>query len=146
MNNDETNGNIARMKALVRTLSEAANAYYDEDREIMPNIEYDKLYDELAAIEAETGVVLAASPTQRVGYEVSSELTKEMHAYRSQKPIQICSQSKLLFRSCFTEAAWRKCSQLENDKSPSNLLINHQVDDIFIMQELFFAERNRGIL
>ncbi|MDR3225690.1 MAG: NAD-dependent DNA ligase LigA, partial [Clostridiales Family XIII bacterium] len=75
------NGGIARMKELVRTLSAAAGAYYDEDREIMPNIEYDRLYDELAAIEAKTGVILAGSPTQRVGYEVSSELAKEAHTH-----------------------------------------------------------------
>jgi DNA ligase (NAD+) len=71
----------ARMKELVRTLSAAARAYYDEDREIMPNIEYDRLYDELEALEQETGIVLAGSPTQRVGYDVSSDLAKETHAH-----------------------------------------------------------------
>ena len=57
----------------------AARAYYDEDAEIMSNFEYDKLYDELLAMEAETGVVFAGSPTQRVGFEVSSELEKQAH-------------------------------------------------------------------
>jgi DNA ligase (NAD+) len=70
---------IERIRELVGQLSEAAKAYYDEDREIMPNIGYDKLYDELAALEEETGVVMAGSPTQRVGYAVSSELLKEEH-------------------------------------------------------------------
>lgn len=45
----------------------------------MSNFEYDKLYDELLALEAETGVVMAGSPTQKVGYEVLSELPKEAH-------------------------------------------------------------------
>jgi DNA ligase (NAD+) len=71
---------IARMNELVRLLTDAARAYYREDREIIPNIEYDKLYDELSALEAETGVVLAGSPTRRVGYEPASELAKEAHA------------------------------------------------------------------
>jgi DNA ligase (NAD+) len=68
-----------RLEALTDRLSEAARAYYGEDREIMPNIEYDKLYDELAALEEETGIVLSGSPTRRVGYEVVSELPKELH-------------------------------------------------------------------
>ena len=68
-----------RIKELVSILSEAARAYYQEDREIMSNLEYDALYDELEALEKETGIVLAGSPTVRVGYEVLSELEKINH-------------------------------------------------------------------
>ena len=60
-------------------LGEAARAYYQEDREVMSNKEYDALYDELAALEKETGIVLAGSPTVNVGYEVLSELEKVPH-------------------------------------------------------------------
>lgn len=67
------------MKELAATLTAAAKTYYQESREIMSNYEYDKLYDELAALEKETGVVLSKSPTQSVGYEVLSELPKERH-------------------------------------------------------------------
>lgn len=70
---------ISRMKELAATLTAAAKTYYQESREIMSNYEYDKLYDELAALEKETGVVLSKSPTQSVGYEVLSELPKERH-------------------------------------------------------------------
>ncbi|MDR0519050.1 MAG: NAD-dependent DNA ligase LigA [Clostridiales Family XIII bacterium] len=70
-----------RMRELVRSLLQAAKAYYSESREIMPNLEYDMLYDELSSLESETGIVLAGSPTQRVGYEVSSELAKETHSH-----------------------------------------------------------------
>lgn len=70
---------MARMKELVCTLSEAAKAYYQESRELMSNFEYDRLYDELLKLEAETGAVLSGSPTKRVGYEVLSSLPKEAH-------------------------------------------------------------------
>lgn len=70
---------IARMKELIAELSPAAKAYYQESREIMSNLEYDRLYDELNALEQETGVILAGSPTQKVGYEILSELPKETH-------------------------------------------------------------------
>ena len=70
---------LERMKELSAILSEAAKAYYQESREVMSNFEYDKLYDELAALEEETGTIFAGSPTQKVGYEVLSELPKERH-------------------------------------------------------------------
>ena len=70
---------IKRMKELIPLLSEAAKAYYQESREIMSNFEYDRLYDELLKLEQETGTVFAGSQTQKVGYEVLSELPKERH-------------------------------------------------------------------
>ena len=63
-----------RMKELVKKLNEAAKAYYQEDREIMSNLEYDTLYDELQVLEEKTGVTLAGSPTTKVGYEAMDEL------------------------------------------------------------------------
>ena len=39
------------MKELIPQLRQAAKAYYQESREIMSNFEYDKLYDELSALE-----------------------------------------------------------------------------------------------
>lgn len=68
-----------RMCELVRLLDEAAHAYYQEDREILSNKDYDALYDELLALEAETGIVMSQSPTQKVGYEIVSALPKETH-------------------------------------------------------------------
>lgn len=68
-----------RMRELVELLNAAGKAYYQEAREIMSNYEYDKLYDELVALEAELGIVLTSSPTVNVGYEVLSDLPKERH-------------------------------------------------------------------
>ena len=70
---------LHRMKELVEKLREASKAYYAQDREIMSNFEYDNLYDELVALEQETGMVLTGSPTISVGYEAVDELPKEAH-------------------------------------------------------------------
>ena len=70
---------IKKMKELGEKLREASRAYYQEDREIMPNVEYDALYDTLSALEKETGIVLADSPTVNVGYEAVEQLPKEEH-------------------------------------------------------------------
>ena len=67
------------MEEKVAYLNKAARAYYQESRELISNQEYDKLYDELQALEEETGVILANSPTIHVGYEVVSSLPKEQH-------------------------------------------------------------------
>lgn len=70
---------IKKMKELGEKLREASRAYYQEDREIMSNVEYDVLYDTLSALEKETGIVLADSPTVNVGYEAVEQLPKEEH-------------------------------------------------------------------
>lgn len=70
---------LQRMKELAEMLTRASRAYYQEDRELMSNYSYDKLYDELEDLERETGIVLAGSPTQKVGYESVEELPKERH-------------------------------------------------------------------
>lgn len=79
-----------RINELVKKLNEAAKAYYQDASEIMSNYEYDALYDELTALEQETGIVLASSPTVRVGYEVLSELPKERH----EKPMLSLDKTK----------------------------------------------------
>lgn len=73
---------LLRMKELVNLLNKASKAYYQEDREIMTNYEYDQLYDELNILERETGIILGNSPTKQVGYKILSSLPKEKHKVR----------------------------------------------------------------
>ncbi len=70
------------MKERVTTLNNAAKAYYRDDEELIPNLTYDKLYDELLLLEKETGIILANSPTQKVGYETLASLPKEAHSVK----------------------------------------------------------------
>ena len=70
---------MERMRELVSLLNRASEAYYAKDEEIISNFEYDKLYDELTALEKELGVTLAESPSAKVGYEAVEELPKERH-------------------------------------------------------------------
>ncbi|MBQ4258777.1 MAG: NAD-dependent DNA ligase LigA [Lachnospiraceae bacterium] len=79
MKDNNQSPKLDRMKYLVELLNEASRAYYAQDTEIMSNLEYDTLYDELLSLEQETGVVFANSPTAKVGYEVVDELPKEAH-------------------------------------------------------------------
>jgi DNA ligase (NAD+) len=68
-----------RQRELTDRLRFAAVAYYGEDREVMSNLEYDRLYDELINLEEKSGIILNGSPTQPVGYEVVSALPKVTH-------------------------------------------------------------------
>ncbi|MBR3186785.1 MAG: NAD-dependent DNA ligase LigA [Lachnospiraceae bacterium] len=67
------------MEYLTDLLNRASEAYYARDTEIMSNLEYDALYDELRALEEETGVVMAGSPTVHVGYAAVEELPRVRH-------------------------------------------------------------------
>ena len=66
---------ILRMKDLIKALTEADIAYYRDDDPVMSDREYDQLTDELLKLEAETGLVISGSPTQKVSGEVLEELT-----------------------------------------------------------------------
>lgn len=79
-----------RMYELVDLLNRARYAYEQENKEIMSNYEYDRLYDELQGLEQEIGMTLASSPTINVGYEVLSELPKERH----EKPMLSLDKTK----------------------------------------------------
>jgi len=70
---------IPRMKTLTETLTAASKAYYQENREIISNLEYDRLYEELEALEAATGIQLAGSPTAQVGFAAVEGLEKVPH-------------------------------------------------------------------
>ena len=69
-----------RIKELIAVLNEAAREYYSNDNEIMDNLTYDRLYDELVLLEEKTGIHMSDSPTARVGYEAVNELPKVRHA------------------------------------------------------------------
>lgn len=71
--------NTKRMTELIELLNKASEAYYQQNKEIMTDFEFDKFYDELVNLEKNTGVILPNSPTQNVGYEVMSSLKKVTH-------------------------------------------------------------------
>ena len=69
-----------RIEELVKLLNEASKVYYNGQDEIMSNYEWDEMFDELTALEEETGYVLSNSPTQTVGFE-SEVGKKEQHEF-----------------------------------------------------------------
>lgn len=62
-----------RITELVDKLNEASKVYYSGNDEIMPNYQWDTMYDELLKLEKESGIVLENSPTQTTGYIKNSE-------------------------------------------------------------------------
>ena len=68
-----------RIRYLVDYLKKRSDEYYNQNSPTISDAQYDKLFDELSALEKETGIVLATSPTQKVGSEVLSELEKVIH-------------------------------------------------------------------
>lgn len=77
---DEDSSSILnRMRKLIALLNRASEAYYKENKEIISNFEYDRLYDELLGLESRSNTVLSGSPTYKVGYEVAESLPKKEH-------------------------------------------------------------------
>ena len=70
---------MKNMRVLIEQLKAANVAYYKENREIMSNYEYDKLYDELVELEIATGIIYPDSPTQSIGIDILDSLPKERH-------------------------------------------------------------------
>ena len=74
------NEKTERIKYLVAFLNKCAEEYYNFNSPSLSDAEYDALFDELTELEKETGVILANSPTQKVGYTVVDGLQKVTHS------------------------------------------------------------------
>ena len=73
---------MEEMKKLVEKLNDYAYRYYVLDEPVVADAEYDRLYDELVAMEKETGIVLENSPTRRVGGAPLSKFVSVKHLGR----------------------------------------------------------------
>lgn len=73
---------LERINELVETLNRLAKAYYVDDASPASDAEYDAMFDELLALEAETGTVLPNSPTHRVGGAPLSAFENHTHISR----------------------------------------------------------------
>lgn len=70
-----------RIEQLVEQLNAASAAYYNGQDERMSNYEWDAMFDELTALEKDTGYILPDSPTQNTGYEENGSGQKEAHEF-----------------------------------------------------------------
>lgn len=81
---------MEQMKAYIEQIRAADKAYYNTGAPVLTDYEYDQMFDALKALEEETGVVLSASPTQKVGGEVLDEIHKVLHT----KPMLSADKTK----------------------------------------------------
>ena len=79
-----------RMQQLIRQIRQADTAYYKHDAPIMSDLEYDRLMDDLVALEEHSGVILSNSPTQHVAGETLETLMEVRHT----KPMLSAAKTK----------------------------------------------------
>lgn len=70
---------MSRMEELIEQLNRYAYHYYVLDNPLISDGQYDKLYDELAALERAENRVLPSSPTRRIGGEPIKEFAPHTH-------------------------------------------------------------------
>ncbi len=87
---EEFEYDVSKMKPLIEKLNVASNAYYNLDKNLMTDLEYDALYDELVALEKNSGVILSNSPTQKVGFDIIEKFTRVEH----QRPMLSLDKTK----------------------------------------------------
>ena len=74
----------SRMEVLIAELNAASEAYYGGKEELMSNFEWDAKFDELSALEEQTGLILPDSPTQAVSFSEEGDNpdgVKEAHEF-----------------------------------------------------------------
>lgn len=118
----------ARLRALTDQLNEAARAYYTLDAPIMADVQYDRLYDELLALEKELGQVLPDSPTHRVGGEVLEEFVKHRHLHPLWSMDKTQSEPELLDWLNRAQKQWQQFSGLP----PLRFGIEYKLDGLTI--------------
>ena len=79
-----------QMQQLIQQIRQADTAYYKHDAPIMSDLEYDRLMDDLVALEEESGVILSNSPTQHVAGETLETLMEVRHT----KPMLSAAKTK----------------------------------------------------
>ncbi|MBE5733066.1 MAG: NAD-dependent DNA ligase LigA [Clostridiales bacterium] len=70
---------MERMRELVELLNKYAYQYYVLDEPTVSDVQYDALYNELLALEKESGTVLPDSPTKKIGGDPIKAFTPHTH-------------------------------------------------------------------
>ncbi len=120
------------MRELVDILNRRGYEYYVLDDPTISDSEYDRLYDELVALEAETGVVLSDSPTRRVGgeplkaFEQHAHLNRLLSMDKAQSPAAISDWVRRL------EKLRRECNERGLDLPDATYTVEHKFDGLTI--------------
>ena len=123
---------MEKMRALVDRINQASYSYYTLSRSELSDAEWDVLYEELKAMEAETGVVLPDSPTRRVGAEPLPGFESHTHIAR------LWSMDKAQTREALAD--WvRRAEKLRGEAinggmelAPLSFMIEHKFDGLTI--------------
>lgn len=118
-----------RMRELVDRLNETAYEYYTLDAPSISDKEWDQMYDELVALERETGERLPDSPTRRVGGEILKAFEPHTHLSR------LWSMGKAQSIAALEEWAQR-AEKLREDANaelpPITYVVEHKFDGLTI--------------
>ena len=132
----------SRIKELVNELNQHAYYYYVLDEPRISDAEYDRLFDELVRLEAETGIVLPDSPTIRVGGKPLERFRKHTHLAPLYSLDKVQSMEQLYEWKSRTEKAAGTPLQYTLEYKFDGLTINLTYDNGILVQA---ATRGDGV-
>ncbi len=135
------------MRQIVDLLNRYAHAYYVLDDPIVPDGQYDALYDKLLRMESESGVVLPDSPTRRVGGEPLSAFAPHTHLRR----LWSLDKCKTLEEVLAWEQRIQKLWEAHEGLPPLRYILEYKIDGLTINltyrdgQLIHAATRGNGV-
>ena len=134
----------SRMEQLVRQLNDASYAYYVLDDPYISDMQWDRMYDELKKLEADTGTALDNSPTRKVGGEPLKGFSEHRHITRLWSMDKVQSMDELDAWIARTEKlAGRKGLQYYAEYKFDGLTLNLTYNEGRLIQA---ATRGNGIV
>ena len=121
-----------RMRELVDLLNRYGYEYYVLDNPTVTDVEYDRLYDELTALEKSTGVTLPDSPTHRVGGEPLKEFKPHTHIVRLLSMDKAQSTGAVLEWVERTNRLIAEARAAGNDLPEPGYVVEHKFDGLTI--------------
>jgi DNA ligase (NAD+) len=118
-----------RMRALIEQLNHYSYHYYVQDDPVVSDAEYDKLYDELSALEEEHQFWLPDSPTRRIGDEPISVFESYQHRAPLWSLDKVRTEAELL---TWEARLRRELGQLITDADDLTYLLEYKYDGLTI--------------
>ena len=120
------------MRELVDRLNQTAHEYYTLSQPTLTDQQWDQMYDQLAAMERESGTVLPDSPTHRVGAPPLKQFESHRHLARLWSMDKAQSEQAVLDWARRAEKLRLQAREAGAELPPLSFVVEHKFDGLTI--------------